>query len=622
MTKLLAALGLLTLSACAQPQQTEVPAPKTAAAPPEPVKVNLLPGEPGLADLARAREVLRNWEETDAQKGERLLRIVYWTPADRDPLPDFQARLSRVLKHIQAFYAAEMDSYGFPGRSIKLEEDSPGQVKITVAKGRLLSQDCSEEDHSDGDAIRKDCIEALKAQGIDGGKDTLVIFCNLSEWDPEKRRMSHHSPYYASGDSRGGTAWQLDSVLLDPLHLGVQDQFLHDRQYGRISLGKYNSIFIGGVCHELGHALGLPHCKECAGCRAARGTALMGSGNRTYGEELRGESQGSFLSLPHALKLAGHPQFSGSIKQMQTRVMAEFSEWKMESRPEGLRVAAKVAANLPLTAVIAYADPAGNGDYDSEIAAAVPLADGSFSLLLPHPEGRRNADAELHFVAVAANGAATASVWSDQAFSLPARVDDQGHLDVSQALASLEFEAAWKLKKAGRLDPSEVSALSPRLQETFRRLAQPDSAAGKPKPSEASVEIKTLALSDAAPDTARTGYGGVHFDRKPDGSPLIGSGGLAKHGLYAHANAEHGYDLGGAWTSFSGRVGILQGGYGKVRFSLWADGKQIWKSGLVKEGSDKAFSVKVEGVRQLVLRAEAEDNRGAWSAWLDPELKR
>lgn len=289
MTKLLAALGLLTLSACAQPQQTEVPAPKTAAAPPEPVKVNLLPGEPGLADLARAREVLRNWEETDAQKGERLLRIVYWTPADRDPLPDFQARLSRVLKHIQAFYAAEMDSYGFPGRSIKLEEDSPGQVKITVAKGRLLSQDCSEEDHSDGDAIRKDCIEALKAQGIDGGKDTLVIFCNLSEWDPEKRRMSHHSPYYASGDSRGGTAWQLDSVLLDPLHLGVQDQFLHDRQYGRISLGKYNSIFIGGVCHELGHALGLPHCKECAGCRAARGTALMGSGNRTYGEELRGE---------------------------------------------------------------------------------------------------------------------------------------------------------------------------------------------------------------------------------------------------------------------------------------------------------------------------------------------
>ena len=81
-------------------------------------------------------------------------------------------------------------------------------------------------------------------------------------------------PYYESGDSRHGTAWQVDSPLLDSALLGVNDQHITDGQYGRISLGKYNSFFVGGVCHELGHALGLPHCKESAASRAARGTAF------------------------------------------------------------------------------------------------------------------------------------------------------------------------------------------------------------------------------------------------------------------------------------------------------------------------------------------------------------
>ena len=37
---------------------------------------------------------------------------------------------------------------------------------------------------------------------------------------------------------------------------------MQDGEYGRISMGKHNSIFIGGVAHELGHALSLPHNKE------------------------------------------------------------------------------------------------------------------------------------------------------------------------------------------------------------------------------------------------------------------------------------------------------------------------------------------------------------------------
>ena len=90
-----------------------------------------------------------------------------------------------------------------------------------------------------------------------------------------------------------------------------------DGEYGRISLGKHNSIFIGGMAHELGHALGLPHCRGSAD-EAQLGTALMGSGNRTFGDEIRGEGRGTFLSRAHALRLASHPQFSNSLQGFPT----------------------------------------------------------------------------------------------------------------------------------------------------------------------------------------------------------------------------------------------------------------------------------------------------------------
>ncbi len=110
-------------------------------------------------------------------------------------------------------------------------------------------------------------------------------------------------------------AWQLDSPELDATNLSLTKPMIQDGQYGRISLGKHNSIFTGGIAHELGHAPGLPH-REARPDEAVRGTALMGSGNQTYGDEVRGEGRGSFLMLAHALRLASHPQFSGSVRAL------------------------------------------------------------------------------------------------------------------------------------------------------------------------------------------------------------------------------------------------------------------------------------------------------------------
>jgi len=130
---------------------------------------------------------------------------------------------------------------------------------------------------------------------VNGEKETIVIFCNLADWDPVKRTMSHHSPYYAGGNNQGGTAWQVDSPLLDSASLGVEDQHLVDRQYGKISLGNTTAFSSVESAMNSGMPWGLPHCKESGADRITRGTSLMGGGNRTYGDDLRGDGRCSFL---------------------------------------------------------------------------------------------------------------------------------------------------------------------------------------------------------------------------------------------------------------------------------------------------------------------------------------
>lgn len=582
----------------------------------------LLPDEPTALDLDRARELLERWENEAPEKKTRVMRICYWSPQDREPQPDHRARLTRVMKHIQAFYLREMEAWGFPGRSIQLELAEDGLLRLHMVKGRLKSDECSEADGKDGKEIRRDCLKVLGDAGIEGEKETMVIFCNLADWDAQKRTMGHHSPYYASGNSQGGTAWQVDSPLLDSALLPVRDQHLQDRQYGRISLGKYNSIFVGGVCHELGHALGLPHCKECPPARRLRGTALMGSGNRSYGDELRGEGKGSFLSLPHALKLAAHPQFSGSVKQISTPLKATFDDWHLQPGADGLHVTASLKSDLPVHAVLAYADPAGGGDYDSEIAAAIPDEKGGIALTLPVPEHKRTSTA-LHFVAVAVNGAATAGVWSSQALSMNARITPEGAYDVSKAVQKLEFDRQWPNFKDGDVDEARLAGLSPEVKAIVRRLRAPDTTDGKPSPAAVDAAASTLALSDAAPAKAVTGWGGVHYDRTPEGGPLTGPEGLINHGLYAHADSTHEYDLGGKWQSFSGSACLLDKGYGPVEATILGDGRELWKSATLKAGDAKPFKVDVRGVDKLTLRIQGKGGiSGAWGAWAEPTLER
>ena len=130
------------------------------------------------------------------------------------------------------------------------------------------------------------------------------MFSNLLV--PENGTLREFGPFIGGGNGVKGSALVYDSPQMDVrFHVSNQpDPFTPGK-----SLGDFNSRYIGGAAHELGHAFGLAHDAESERGRSKLGKSLMGRGNHDYGEELRGKSRGAFLSAASAFPLSLHPLF-------------------------------------------------------------------------------------------------------------------------------------------------------------------------------------------------------------------------------------------------------------------------------------------------------------------------
>ncbi len=572
-----------------------------------------------------ARAILEAWEKKDPEKGDRFVHLVYWTPSDREPAPRYRERLSAIFDDVQKFYAREMERNGFGPRAIKLVREADGLCKIHLVHGK---EPYANYEVQSGSKIRKECLPELAKAGIDADKETIVLFCNMSNWDEKERKMSQNSPYYAAGSSWSGTAWQVDSPLLDLALLDKNEPKLKDGQYGNISVGRYNSIFIGGVAHELGHALSIPHNRERPDQKDAFGTALMGSGNRTYGENLRGEGKGTFLTMGEAMRLASHPMFSGSVKGFRGKPSAELHDVKLTPNGKSFTVTGRVTANPPVYGIVGYTDPAGGSNYDATTYTAVPDADGRFTFECNALTAGKAG--ELRIVAFQVNGAkvSDASPVNDPTF--PYFVEADGTVDLGPSVAREQLAgliAAINGTKAeaakAELQKFEGTKPEPRMLEIARQLAATLDATKPATPAE--VTGDKLSLSTAATKEASVGYGRPVANRLPGDDALLMVGSrLYSTGLYAHAPARHVWDLGGKWGRLAGKAGVADGHGGTVVFSIVADGREIWHSRMMKEGDTATYDVPVKDAKvlELVVTDGGDGTRSDWGVWLEPTLTR
>lgn len=579
----------------------------------------------------RAQAMINAYHGQRPPTPPRKLYVVYFTPSDRDPAPEYEQRLGAIIEDIQSFYRDGMERAGFGSKTFPLELGTNGNFIIHLVRGKEPE---SHYQKPDSEKVYDECKPVLQAAGISPDGETLLIFCNLANWDEKAKTFSHHSPYYGMWTQARGLCFAVDSVILNRADIPRKESMLNDDEYGGMSLGKFNTIFIGGIAHELGHAFALPHCGE-RWDQKALGTSLMGIGNHTYHDEQRGEGKGTFLAFASAMHLAARPLFNGSDKGMAEEPQLQQCDLTLSTnvvspefagRKSALRLEGTVVGTPPIYGVIAYFDSARDGGYHAPTATSVPDAQGHFAIEVS--DLAPSADGELRVEFCHVNGAISEArlgfaVKGDGSVDLSQWQQRQALAPVAAAVANNQQEAAQAALK--QLEASDVSDYTKLIG---RKLADTLNAPAKSSPADVPVLVTNFALGDAQAESAQVGWLQPSANRVPlDNqivSPLLDSGRLYATGLYAHAPSSYVFNLGGKWATLSGEAGLhsLQQPFGSVVFIIKADGQEVFRSAIIRGGDKTKYKVKVAGVQklELIVNPAGDSNHNDWGLWLDPML--
>jgi NPCBM/NEW2 domain/Putative peptidase family len=590
-----------------------------------------------------ALKLLDAYRGTNSGPSSKKLHIVYFTPSDRDPEPRYPERLDLIMENIRAFYRDGMEQAGFGPKTFDLARDAEGKLIIHLVKSqepeaafvRSGHQQDGESDAISREKIMNECRSALRTVGIAFEQETVLMFCNLARWDEKKKTFSHHSPYAGFANHAGGWCFAVDSVILNAEDLSRKEPMLKDAEWGEESLGKFNTVFIGGIAHEIGHAFSLPHCGE-RWDEAQRGKSVMGIGNHTYREELRGEGPGTFLTMASAMKLASRPLFSKSDGEVDLKVQlgtravhlsTNVTRQDLVGRPRALRLDGTVKGTPPVYGVIAYFD-ARNDGYHAPTATAVPDGEGHFAVEISDIEPSDSEELRIQYCHV--NGAVSEGrigfkLARDGKLTLQEPDGPKALRQLTRAV--LEGDPNAARTELGRIEKGDADELT---KTVARKLAATLENEIKPVPTDVSTTTNELALGDASAKSSEVGWLQPAANRVPVNSeiqsPVLDAGKIFATGLYAHAPSRYVFELGGKWKTLRGEAGLhaMKQSSGSVVFVIKADGKELFRSPIIRGSARAGYKVDVSGAEQLELMVEdgGDGNSNDWGLWLDPTLVR
>jgi hypothetical protein len=355
-------------------------------------------------------KALLSWKKPGGNDKGKKLRVVYFHPKDRQPLKDHAKRWDGIMSDIQDFYRTEMKHLGYGEVTLGLERKN-GKLKLHEVRGN--ANDDGTYTYKSGSMIRAEVFKALQAKGINPQDETILIVCGLSR--TEGKKVTIYSPYYGMGaDHISGLCFTADMDWLsieglrpDPTKTILQVK--EHRGFEPFTLARFNTTYVGGAIHELGHGMSLPHnygTKE----ESKRGTALMGAGNYTYRKEWRDEGKGSFLTHSSALRLLVHPLFSGTTKQCKESPKAKYGKLNLSHADGEIHIRGTIGAAIPAIAMIAYNDREDKGqrgymvnkDYDATTWTSVLSPANGFRIRIGDLHGGNH---QIRLLSVHANGA-------------------------------------------------------------------------------------------------------------------------------------------------------------------------------------------------------------------------
>jgi len=569
-----------------------------------------------------------------APRTGNVLRVVYFHPADVEPQGNYQKRINRIMLDIQGFYRSEMKRNGFGDRTFPLEMKGD-ELTIHLVKGK---EPAAQYRHESGGNVRRE-VQAALAGRMNLDREYVLIFNGLCRKLGENRYF-FHAPYYGDSrsDYRRGLCHVADCELMDTLHLtDMKNRIQYEEHYGKRdqTLAEFNTFYLGGIAHELGHGLGLPHNREKEWERQRKGTALMGGGNLTYRRE-KWDGKGSFLTLASCTRLASHPLFTGSNRGRDVDVRSAIASLEFDARGQALLVSGQLRANIDAYAVIAYTNPRGeredpaadwiNADYDA-LTWVSEVKDGIFAI---DAGDHRPGQYALRLTFCHVNGATSNYTFSYHASSkgepLADELNGNWHLQrAERAFMDGRKEQAARLAEAALPKVGGMTA-----EEKLKHLI--DLAKGRTPRDPAKVTADSVYLSELQWVTAEVGWGKPCRDqyyceeRIKDAVFLELDGVFYKRGLYAHAPSRYVFALTKKWTTFEATTGLQRGAgpFGSAVFIVMGDDKVLYQSELVKGNTTVDLSVDVQGVDTLELMVESgkQGNARCWSVWGNPRLSR
>lgn len=557
-----------------------------------------------------------------------FVRVVYFHAADRKPLADHEARLDRCLTDIDAFYRDGMrQRFGVADAGVPFERKD-GKLVVHTVRGGLPSD---RYDYQSGDQTWKE-IRAALAKTIDPDREHVLVLYGLCEQEPDGRFV-FHSPYYGAGwsDQARGLCHAADCPLLDPALLPEKDRpFVfkeHNYERMEMSVAKFNSWYLGGLAHELGHGLGFPH--DNGGPGEDPGVSLMGGGNLHYREDLWGGRRPAYLSLATALRLAAHPLVTRSNKERWRHAEISFGSLSASAQGTTLRLTGTVAATPPPCAVIASVWPSSAKTDHGAMTFCSAVDDcGGFSINLT---ALKAPSWNLKLTALLVNGAESGQFHTFRCDAGGA--PDAAALGTRLTLSSAE-QALMRDPATGAKFLTDVAiAAAPTAEartglQALRGMTDPE-----PTPVNLlSSSASSLYLSDAAWSKASVGWGKVARNRywfnrgQWEGMLLMIDGKVFAKGLYAHADSTYVFPLGGGWRTFTATVGLRDGAdsQGSAVFTVLGDGRELHRTPILRPGGSEHIRIGIDGVKSLELRATGGEghNRNAWSIWADPMVTR
>lgn len=132
-------------------------------------------------------------------------------------------------------------------------------------------------------------------------------------------------------------------------------------------------------------------------------------------------------------------------------------------------------------------------------------------------------------------------------------------------------------------------------------------------------------LDAIAPLEHKQSFGSLKINHSLDNNPLIIGEKTYSHGLGTHANAEALYSLAGRYGKFKAECGIdaESGRNGSCVFQVWADGKKLFDSGLMRGGEAAqqiAVDIRHRKMLKLVVLDGGDNPHGDHADWANARL--